>query len=169
MNIFVLDNDPVIAAQFCCDKHCVKMVVELYQQLGSAVRRYGATDEDMPLTQSGKPLRGGYANHPCTKWCGESRSNFIWAVKHAIALAKEYTFRYEKTHACEAGIYKLGKMSEIIPKGELTAHALAMPEIYQNNLSAVASYRDYYWYDKRHNIQCEWNKGRSVPVWWGDK
>ena len=66
MNIFVLSDDPVQAAQEHCDKHCVKMVLELYQQLGSAMRRHGATDKDMPLTQSGKPLKGGYHNHPCT-------------------------------------------------------------------------------------------------------
>ena len=51
MNIFVLDKDPVKAAQMHCDKHCVKMVLELYQQLGSALRRHGATDGMMPKTQ----------------------------------------------------------------------------------------------------------------------
>ena len=89
MNIFVLSYDPTEAAQAHCDKHCVKMTLELYQQLGSALRRHGAADSDMPLTQSGKPLRGGYKNHPCTLFCGDSRENFEWAAEHAIALAEE--------------------------------------------------------------------------------
>jgi hypothetical protein len=36
MNIFYLDEDPKICAQYHCDKHVVKMIIEyaqLYQQL----------------------------------------------------------------------------------------------------------------------------------------
>lgn len=166
MNIFVLSDDPIEAAQMHCDKHCIKMVVELYQQLGSALIRHGAKDEQMPLTQKNKPLRGGYHNHPCTKWCGNSRDNFIWAANHAIALAKEYTFRYQKTHACENGIRKMAEMCQLIPANQLTPFAQAMPEQYRN-LSAIKAYRDYYWFDKRLNIKCDWNKGRKPPSWWG--
>ena len=56
MNIFVLDDDPAIAAQMMCDKHIPKMIVETFQMLGSALRRHGATDEQMPLTSKGTPL-----------------------------------------------------------------------------------------------------------------
>ena len=56
MNIFVLDPDPVKAAEYYCDKHVPKMCVELYQQLGSAVIRHGATPDQMPLTSKGTPL-----------------------------------------------------------------------------------------------------------------
>ena len=31
MNIFILDRDPVLAAQYQCDKHVVKMVLETAQ------------------------------------------------------------------------------------------------------------------------------------------
>jgi hypothetical protein len=165
MNIFVLSNDPKIAAQEHCDKHCVKMVLELYQQLGSAVRRHGATDSDMPLTQSGKPLKGGYHNHPCTKWCGDSRSNFEWAAEHAIALAEEYTYRYGKKHACENGIHHLAEMREMIPEGGLTRFAQAMPDEYRDQCS-VTAYKNYYWKDKRVNIDVGWNNNRDKPKWW---
>ena len=165
MNIFVLNEDPKIAAQEHCDKHCVKMVLELYQQLGSAVRRHGATDSQMPLTQSGKPLKGGYHNHPCTRWCGDSRSNFDWAAEHAIALAEEYTYRYDKKHACEDGIRRLSEMRDMIPEGRLTRFAQAMPDEYYNQCS-VTAYKDYYWKDKRMNIDVRWSKTRSKPDWW---
>ena len=56
-------------------------------------------------------------------------------------------------------------MSELIPSAEMTRFAQAMPEEY-HNISARVAYRDYYYYDKRKNIQCEWNKGRSEPEWW---
>tara|TARA_Y100001973_G_scaffold89143_1_gene135169 strand:+ start:332 stop:862 length:531 start_codon:yes stop_codon:yes gene_type:complete len=165
MNIFVLDEDPVVAAQMHCDKHCVKMVLELFQQLGSAMRRHGATDSHMPLTKSGKPLKGGYHNHPCTRWCGDSRDNFEWAAEHAMALAKEYTYRYGKKHACEAGIRYMARCSWIIPNVGKTPFAQAMPEEFKNNC-AVTAYRDYYIIDKQKNIQCEWNKNRQSPDWW---
>ena len=100
MNIFILDDDPEIAAQMYCDKHVPKMVVELYQQMGSALRRHGANDSQMPLTSKGTPLIGGYKHHPCTLWCGDSQTNFIWASLHALELCREYTKRYGKTHAC---------------------------------------------------------------------
>ncbi|WP_237342937.1 pyrimidine dimer DNA glycosylase/endonuclease V [Wolbachia endosymbiont of Folsomia candida] len=35
MNIFILHEDPVIAAQMLCDKHVVKMVLETAQLLSS--------------------------------------------------------------------------------------------------------------------------------------
>ena len=74
MNIFVLDEDPVIAAQMMCDKHIPKMIVETFQMLGSALRRHGATDEQMPLTSKGTPLIGGYKHHPATIWTGETKT-----------------------------------------------------------------------------------------------
>jgi hypothetical protein len=164
MNIFVLDSDPVTAAQNHCDKHCVKMVTELYQQLGSALRRHGARDSQMPFTKSGSPLLGGYHNHPCTRWCGDSRANFEWACIHAIALAEEYTFRYNKKHFCESGILQMSNMLNYIPIGKLTDFAQAMPDEYRNQ-DAVTAYRNYYIFDKMKNIKCEWKKGRTKPLW----
>ena len=165
MNIFVLDENPTKAAEMHCDKHCVKMVLELFQQLGSAMRRHGAEDKHMPLTQSGKPLKGGYHNHPCTRWCGDSRSNFNWAASHAIALCQEYTYRYGKKHSCEDGIRYMAGCSWIIPDVGMTPFAQAMPDEFKNDCT-VTAYRDYYLYDKRYNIKVEWNKGRCKPEWW---
>ena len=163
MNIFVLDRDPVKAAQMHCDKHCVKMVLELYQQLGSALRRHGATDSMMPKTQKGTPLKGGYHNHPCTRWVGDSRSNFEWACRHAIALAEEYTYRYGKRHSCLNGILQMQGLTDVIPYGKLTSFAQAMPDEYKDD-DAVIAYKKYYWYDKRKNISMTWKCDRK-PLW----
>ncbi len=143
------------------------MVLELYQQLGSAVRRHGAQDRDMPLTKKGTPLKGGYHNHPCTRWTGDSRQHYQWASEHALALATEYQYRYDKIHSCTQGILFLSNMDHFIPEGPLTPFAQAMPDIYKND-DAVYAYRSYYLYDKRKNIQCEWNKTRPAPTWFTD-
>jgi hypothetical protein len=163
MNIFILDENPKTAAQYNCDKHVVKMVTELYQQLGSAVIRHGAKPKDMPLTSKGTPLKGGYHNHPCTRWCGDSKNNYEWAVEHALELCTEYTRRYGKVHACEAGIVHLAKMRNFIPDGFLTSFALAMPDEYKSE-DAVESYRTYYLNDKK--AFAKWEKSNNVPFWW---
>lgn len=163
MNIFVLDEHPAKAAEYYCDKHVPKMVVELYQQLGSAVIRHGAKPNQMPLTSKGTPLKGGYHNHPCTRWCGDSRINYMWASTHAIALCLQYNIRYNKIHACESGIRHLADMQHMIADGPLTPFALAMPEQYKSQ-DAVYSYRQYYIHEKK--TFAKWDKLNNVPDWW---
>ncbi len=163
MNIFVLHKDPIVSARMHCDKHVPKMVVELYQQIGSALRRYGATDDVMPTTKGGTPLKGGYHNHPCTRWVGDSRDNFRWAVQHGLALCEEFKLRYNKPHYCEDGIRMMGELADLIPQGELTEFAQAMPdECRQPNV--VLAYRIYYKVDKSRFAK--WDRGREAPSWW---
>ena len=161
MNIFVLSYVPETAAQHYCDKHTPKMCVEMLQQLGSAVIRHGATPEQMPLTKKGTPLKGGYHNHPCTRWCGDSRSNFMWAARHAVELCQEYTRRFGKTHFCETGIRQLQGMAYMIPQGTLTPFAQAMPDEYKRD-DAVDAYRAYY----HSKTFARWDKGTPAPTWW---
>lgn len=162
MNIFVLDENPVIAAELHCDKHVVKMVVELYQQMGSAVIRHGALPEDMPITAKGTPLKGGYKNHPCTRWVGDTNKNYKWAAHHALELCNEYSKRYNKIHTCQKGIEKLSDMDYLIPDGEMTEHPLAMPNEYKSD-DVVESYRNYYIYEKSNFAK--WEKGSPTPKW----
>ena len=167
MNIFVLDNDPSVAATYNCDKHVVKMVLELYQQLGSAVIRHGATPDKMPLTSKGTPLKGGYHNHPCTKWVGDTKTNFVWTALHGLSLCHQYTLRYAKTHACEKGIRQMANMFDMIPQGPQTEYAQAMPDEYRKWGDAVEAYRDYYWHEKRDFAK--WERGQPAAQWWIDR
>jgi hypothetical protein len=173
MNIFVLDEDPITAAQMHCDKHVPKMCVEAAQMLASALRRHGATDEDMPLTKAGTPYKGGYAHHPCTVWAGDTYPNFQWLVVHGIGLCSEYRKRFGKDHACYKPILRMESLGrhlilkpsddiiEHITGGELTPFALAMPDEYRDD-DAVKAYQAYY-----HSKQfAKWEKGTPAPDWW---
>ena len=164
MNIFVLDLDPTTAAQMHCDKHVPKMCVEAAQMMASALRRHGATDEQMPLTKSGTPYKGGYAHHPCTVWAGDSRNNFMWLADHAVDLCNEYFKRFGKVHACHYPIVFMRDtniIDKVIPKGSLTPFAQAMPDEYRND-DPVVAYRAYY-----HSKQfAKWEKGTPAPDWW---
>jgi len=166
MNMFVLDRCPIKAAQMHCDKHVVKMCVEVMQMIGSALRRHGATDSMMPLTQKGTPMIGGYKHHPVTRWCGDSRANFEWACKHGIALCEEYTHRYGKRHSAHDKILQMQELTNVIPDGKLTSFAQAMPDEYKHE-DAVVAYKRYYWYDKRENISMTWKCDRK-PRWFKD-
>ena len=161
MNIFVLDTDPAIAAHMHCDKHVPKMVVEAAQMMASALRGHGAIDAQMPLTKAGKPYKGGYHNHPCTVWAGDSRDNFMWLSHHALALCGEYIGRFNKVHACHGPIKLMSTMFHIIPEGGLTPFAQAMPDEYRD-ADAVKAYRAYY-----HSKQfAKWDKDTPAPDWW---
>ena len=119
-----------------CDKHIPKMCVEAAQMMASALRRHGATDEQMPLTKSGTPYKGGYKHHPCTVWAGDSWTNLDWLASHAMALCVEFENRFKKEHACFRPICQMGmliaKMYNSIPNdAKLTPFALAMPDEYR--------------------------------------
>ena len=164
MNIFVLDENPITAATMMCDKHIPKMIVESAQMMASAVRRWGATDDVMPLTKAGKPYKGGYANHPCTVWAGDTFGNFSWLTDHAIALCVEYTSRFGKVHACADPITTLWRVGiDWVGEDDLTTtpFALAMPDEYRDD-NAVRAYRAYY--HSKHFAK--WEKGTPAPEWW---
>ena len=163
MNIFILDNDPQRAARMMCDKHIPKMCVESLQMMGSALRRHGATDDQMPLSEAGKPIKGGYRHHPCTVWAGDTRPNFLWLAAHGLELCSEYTLRYDKVHKCQHKIETMTDLCGLIPVGNLTRFAQAMPDEYRDT-SAVRAYRTYYNNDKAYFAK--WNKGRPAPSWW---
>ena len=112
MNIFVLDLDPVVAARMHCDKHVPKMCVEAAQMMASALRRHGATDEQMPLTKKVTPYKGGYHHHPCTVWAGDSWANLKWLCLHGMELTIEYSRRFGKIHACEDPILRMTSLAK---------------------------------------------------------
>lgn len=153
MNIFVLDRDPVRAAQAVCDKHCVRMVLETAQLLCSAFPAGGA------------PYKRTHYNHPCAIWTRASRSNALWLAEHGLALADEYAYRYGKQHASEAVImWTVRNLSSAgLPDDGPTPFAQAMPDEYKRP-DAVDAYRAYYQGAKAR--LAAWNKARPAPTWW---
>ena len=85
MNIFMLDNDTKLAAQYHNDKHCVKMCLEYAQLLCTARHESG---------DSTARYRPTHKNHPSAIWVRESLNNYVWLCQLGIDLCKEYTERY---------------------------------------------------------------------------
>lgn len=141
MNIFVLDLDPVQAAKWHTDRHCVKMILESAQLLCSVFHMQGI-DAPYKLT---------HKNHPCAVWARESYSNFIWLLKLFEALCDEYTVRYGRIHKSSQYISWFATNSTRLKfdRTGLTPFALAMPDEHKCQCP-VHSYRNYYIKDKAH-------------------
>lgn len=153
MNIFVLDNDPRVAAAQHCDKHVVKMILETVQMLSTVRDRYGES----------APYKPSHKKHPCTLWAGASKENYVWLVQLGLALGKEFESRYGKKHLSSIRLLEIVDPPESMPSLGLTPFAQAMPADYKC-ADAVEAYRTYYINDKMRFAT--WTRGASVPGWW---
>jgi hypothetical protein len=149
MNIFKLDESPVVSAEYACDKHVVKMTLESAQML-CAIHPEGSA-----------PYKRSHYNHPCTKWVRESQGNYEWLLLHAYALCNEYTLRYDKVHKTEKVIEWCDNNRPDLPSVGLTEQPACMPEYCQVE-SVVESYRNYY--NNEKSSFAKWTK-RKKPEW----
>lgn len=154
MNIFILDKNPKKAAEYHCDKHVIKMILETSQLLCSV---FYYRSNIIP------PYKLTHKNHPCSVWVRESKSNFEWTYDLLLYLLLEYNKRYNKNHKCEQIIewITINKNRLTWDKTELSSFVLAMPEIYKNE-DPVKSYRDYYINDKSRFAKWRLN---NKPNW----
>lgn len=180
MNIFILENDPVLSAQLQCDKHVVKMIVESAQMLSTAHRMCDGYIETRP-SKSGKRMVKYYVHpdsyleehlykavhhyHPCTVWTMESASNYIWHYNHFVALLDEYEYRYGKIHGTHKLTDALSKLPQNLPDIGQTPFKLAMAD-YPECIALgdpVEAYRAFY-QTKQDRFKMAWTK-RDIPEW----
>ncbi len=152
MNIFVLDENPRIAAKMACNKHVVKMVTETAQILCSVFENGEA------------PYRRSHYNHPCCKWARMSQGNYCWLIIHGVVLSKEYTRRYGKVHAASKVIGWCAENRHLLsfPLFEKTPHPQCMPSTCKR-ANAVSGYRNYYILEKAYFAK--WPETK-IPYWW---
>jgi hypothetical protein len=173
MNLFFLDIDPQKCAEYHCDKHVIKMLLEIVQMLYTA-HHLGKIAE-LPIDH----YKIAHTNHPTAVWIRTCKANYTYASQVGMFLAKEYTFRYNKIHSCEKHIIWL---NENLPKFNtnfkinfnlkvnckqfeelgMTPVPLAMPDDSKRN-DPIKSYREYYMLHKVHFAK--WKK-RESPWWY---
>ena len=152
MNIFVLDKDIKHCAEYHCDQHVVKMILESVQMLCTTLNKRGLDT----------PYKSTHTKHPCVLWLDESYSNFLWLKQLALALNAEYKFRYEK-NVDHASIKVLGEIEHYQYEDiGLTEFAQAMPDEYKVPGDPVEAYRAFYREDKKRFAK--WTK-REAPFW----
>ena len=151
MNIFFLDFDTKKCAEYHCDKHVVKMILETAQLLCGVHW----------VLESEAPYKLSHKNHPCAIWTRESLSNYLYLCDLGLELCKEYTYRYGKRHKSQDIIeWCLVNKPNIIDIG-FTTPPKAMPDKYKTS-DVIESYRNYY---RGAKIDFAKWKNRETPGW----
>ena len=138
MNIFHLDKNPKTCAEYHCDKHVVKMILETSQMLSTAYQKHAVESDSL--------YKSAYPNHPMTLWVGETYKNFGWTLLLGESLGFQYTHRYNKRHKSMRIInyfFKNLDWKDKIPKGEQTPPPLCMPDEFKCD-DYVQAYKNYY-------------------------
>ena len=169
MNIFILDEDPKVAASLVIDKHSVKMPLESMQMMSTIADHLGLDSPYDPVM----------LNHPCTIWARESRQNFQWLRSHLEGLLDTYAKRYwytGNTHKVSKTLEEYSdvfdKVEELLPDIGLTPFAVAIShnqlcrQKVENfdDLSVVEQYRAYYIHDKKWFASWKWP--HYPPKWY---
>ena len=177
MNLFILDEDPIKAAEYYQDLHVNKIIIEGSQLLAAAYPLERLALEDCPRTQKGTPRVHGHYNHPMSKWVRQNTSNFDWTIKHIWALRNELKHRFGRDHFTESFLKWVDNNQPNIPKGDQTIHpqcfAVSFPEcIVPGN--PVKGYHNYYNAAKQEFkfgkkiVKATWTK-RNVPYFFQPK
>jgi hypothetical protein len=159
MNIFILDKNITLSAQYHCDKHVVKMITESCQILCTvylANTNYKSYPDFLY-----KPT---HTKHPCVLWAGANISNFCYLVELAEALYNEYQYRYNRPEKHQRNKNIIDYFKKVLPPLILekqTPFAQAMPDKYKHD-NPVVAYRAYYNGEKHHLFK--WTK-RNIPIW----
>ena len=160
MNIFCLDNDPVVAARSMGDQHVrSKMIIESAQMLANCFRLDDLLRPDCPRTAKSTPRKYSYIHHPCSVWVMESRENMTWLINHTKALEEERLFRLPECRPHFSMQFVLWEEQNIllsrVPTKPQTPFAIAISEDKRcrqdprfATADTVGKYRLYYELDK---------------------
>lgn len=169
MNIFVVDQNPRVAAQSLPDALVRKMPVESCQMLA----HWAHALYDKPVAKKdGTPyiITKSIMGHPCTKWVIMNSDHAYWLLLHGMNLCEEYQIRYHRPHAtynslCEVcDIYNSNHSYPSIDDLLNLDFKPFVPDQYKNT-DVVSAYRDYLMNEKGY---AEWKYCRP-PLWWDDK
>ena len=175
MNRFILDEDPQIAAEYHCDKHVVKMILEECQMLSTAHRILDGAEE-LGKSKTGRNVKrwilpdsrdkilyqATHVNHPCTQWAMATSANYMWSVSLLCCLLDEYAYRYGKHHKCEELYPILQKPPKNIMSANRTWFPQAMPDDCKSINNPVDGYRKYY---IEHKARFAKWTSRPTPEW----
>ena len=163
MNIFFLDKDPKLCAQYHCDKHMSQQINNIATILSAVMRKAGII----------YGIAHGNKNHPYVLWAEEADGNFLWLRELGMELCKEYSFRYSSTgangHALEHIIRdcypesakKAFGWKNQTKQRKMTRAPQCIPHHFKNE-DIVKAYRDYYLVEKADLLT--YTK-RNVPEW----
>lgn len=158
MNIFYLSRDIEECAQFHCDKHVNKMILESAQLMASVHRITNPDADNIPGL-----YRLTHKNHPCAVWARESLDHYEYLYSLCMSLNEEAQYRYDhaKTHL---------SLDKIVSWPVPNIQSLGFrdpPKCVHDDFKGVDdvvdAYRQYYRRDKADIVA--WTK-RNKPDWY---
>ena len=156
MNIFYLHHDPRAAAQWHCDRHCSKMIIEYAQLLSTAWHVLGLDNKGATSLT--------HVNHPSAVWVRESADHYRWLVSLWRELHTEFEWRRLHKHKCYVDRYRYLKNPPVgMPEKGFVEPPQCMDEKYKIDGDCVAAYQQYYRKGKTHVVSYQW--GRLAPSW----
>lgn len=189
MNLFILDEDPVLAATQNCDKHVCKIILEAADMLCLAHWETSGLPPSAPIelltprviTDKLNRVREIYkyraqsqTNNHVSVWVRTSAQNYRWTVTHGLALCEEYERRYynnlkkrgEKHHKAKPVLNWFDKNLPPLPNIGLTDFRQAVAREPYDCVRVgdpVTAYREYY---VRYKARfAKWRLG-NVPEWY---
>ena len=83
MNIFAMYESTILNAQSLDDRRLNKLMIEMSQMISTAFDRHQLWNPTM--------CAPAFANHPCTRWVGDSICNLAWAISSYESMHYEWT------------------------------------------------------------------------------
>ena len=118
VNFFYLDKDPNKCAQYYCNKHVLKIPIEIAQIL-SKIHHELETGIDYCKIYKNSVVVKNTLGPYC--WVKESYDNYVYTSKLGLALINEYKLRYNKdTHKSEPILQHLVDNPPKLPKIGIT-------------------------------------------------
>lgn len=161
MNIFYLDHDPRLCAEYHCDQHVRKMMLE-YAQILSTVHHRMA---QFKSRENDKLYRPTHQKHPSVLWAMATMAHYDYLYLLWVNLHDEYIHRFGKKHRSYMDLNQFlseAPFNYTNIEFSFTPPPQVMPEEYQDQYT-VAAYRRYYVHDKSRFAS--WTN-RSVPGWY---
>lgn len=180
MNIFYIDTDPVKSANFHCDAHLRKMIIEYAQIM--CVAHWNSTDEsDLERAVRNNLYRPVHQKHPSTIWVGHHPMAYSYTFSMWDELHKIYINRYGKQHASfrlRETIVNLPqplieKLKNCVDNPWYSPPPMCFGKDYEHikdgvdptsHEAVVNAYREYYRQGKSRFAS--WGGDRSLPRWW---
>lgn len=100
VNFFYLDIDPKKCAQYYCNKHTIKIPIEIAQILSKVHYELNSDIDYTKIYKNSLVVKNTLGPYI---WIKESLDNYIWACKLGLELINEYKFRYDK-NTCKTQI-----------------------------------------------------------------
>jgi len=169
MNAFILDIDLSKNAEYHCDAHVLKLILESTQMASTAFNKTN------PWNIEG-PMRSSFINHPINIWTRSNINNYTWMCCYGLALCYEYTYRYGRRHVHEGSLISLFQHRYELNLPDLPLdppHQSVPPRLKRESTweGAVEAYRDYYRSVKRYEMRtgCHWRHKRKEPDWYENR